>query len=78
QQERLGVGGEYYATPVSTGDRILIAAERGTIFVLKAGPKLDILVRNEIGESLVATPAIADDTLYLRSFKRLWAFRQEE
>ena len=76
-QERLGVGGEYYATPITVGDRIFIAAERGTVFVIKPSDKLEIIARNEIGEKLEATPAIVHDTLYLRGDKHLWAFRKK-
>jgi outer membrane protein assembly factor BamB len=77
-QERLGVGGEYYATPITVGDRIIIAAERGTVFVIKPSDKLEIIARNEIGENLTATPAIVDNTIYLRGNKHLWAFRGEK
>ena len=76
-QERLGLGGEYYATPLTVGDRILIAAERGTVFVIKPGNQLEIIARNEIGERIAATPAIVDNTIYLRGDKHLWAFRKE-
>ena len=31
------LGGEYYATPITVGDRIFIAAERGTVFVISQG-----------------------------------------
>ena len=77
-QERLGVGGEYYATPITVGDKIIIAAERGTVFVIKPSDKLEIIARNEIEENLAATPAIVDDTIYLRGSKHLWAFREEK
>jgi len=76
-QERLGVGGEYYATPITVGDRIIIAAERGTVFIIKPTDKLEIIARNEIGEKLEATPAIVDNTIYLRGGKHLWAFRKK-
>jgi outer membrane protein assembly factor BamB len=76
-QERLGVGGEYYATPITVGDRIIIAAERGTVFVIKPSKQLEIIARNKIGENLTATPAIVDNTIYLRGNKHLWAFRKE-
>jgi outer membrane protein assembly factor BamB len=73
ESERLGVPGEYYATPVAVGDHLLIAAQRGTLIVIKAGDRLDIVSRNELGEGLSATPAIVANTLYLRGDKNLWA-----
>ncbi len=74
ESERLGVAGEYYATPVAVGEHIVICAQRGTAFVIRAGDTLEILSRNEVGEALSATPAVVDNTLYLRGEKHLWAF----
>ncbi len=74
ESERLGVAGEYYATPVAVGEHILICAQRGTAFVIRAGDALEILSRNELGEALSATPAVVENTLYLRGEKHLWAF----
>ena len=74
ESERLGVAGEYYATPVAVGEYILICAQRGTAFVIRAGDALEILSRNELGEALSATPAVVENTLYLRGDKHLWAF----
>ena len=74
ESERLGVAGEYYATPVAVGEHIVICAERGTVLMVKAGDRLEIVARNVLGESLNATPAVVDNTLYVRSAKHLWAF----
>lgn len=76
ERSRLGLGGEYYATPVLAGGRILVAAERGAVFVLGAGKEFEVIARNEIGEGLYATPAVVDDTIYLRSSGHLWAFTE--
>jgi len=38
--------------------------------VLLAG----LLARNKLGERLTATPAMADDKLYVRSATQIWAF----
>ena len=74
ESERLGVPGEYYATPVAVGEHIVVCAQRGTAFVIRAGDTLEILSRNELGEALSATPAVVENTLYLRGEKHLWAF----
>jgi len=73
-QERLGVGGEYYASPVGVGDHVLVAAERGTLFAVKAGDEFNVAARNEFGEHLFATPAVVNNRIYVRSAKTLWAF----
>jgi len=55
---------------------VTIAAERGTVFVIKPSDKLEIIARNEISEKLVTTPAIVDNTIYLRGEKHIRAFRK--
>jgi outer membrane protein assembly factor BamB len=70
---RLGVGGEYYASPVGVGDRVLVGASRGTMFVLATGDELEIVARNEFDEGIYATPAVVDNTMYLRTARHLWA-----
>jgi len=76
ESERLGVAGEYYATPVAVGDYLVVCAQRGTVLMIKAGDQLEIVAKNSLGESLFATPAIVDNTLYIRGDKHLWAFAE--
>ncbi|MDP6554467.1 MAG: PQQ-binding-like beta-propeller repeat protein [Pirellulaceae bacterium] len=71
---RLGVAGGYYASPVVGDGRIYIAAERGAIIVIEAGEKLKLLATNDLGEPLMATPALVDGKIYVRSNSRLHAF----
>ncbi len=77
-QKRLGLGGEYYATPILVGDRVIIAAERGAIFVLAQGEKFELISRNDFREGIYATPAVVDNTLYLRTANHLWAFGEPQ
>jgi outer membrane protein assembly factor BamB len=73
-KQRLGVLGQYCASPVAADGRIYAASETGTVVVFRAGDTLEVLARNELGESIVATPAIAGNTLYVRTSRHLWAF----
>jgi outer membrane protein assembly factor BamB len=41
------------------------------VVVLKDGPELEVLSKNDLGGSLVATPAIADGRLYFRTREAL-------
>jgi hypothetical protein len=45
------------------------------VVVLDAGEKLNILATNPLGESILATPAIVDGNLYVRTEGHLYAFR---
>lgn len=74
--ERTGIKGEYYASPIKIGDKILVTSSLGTVIVLRDSETFEILAKNELGEELFATPAAVDNTLYLRSTNSLWAFRK--
>jgi outer membrane protein assembly factor BamB len=78
QQERLGALGNYYASPVAADGRIYAASLQGVVVVLKAGPEFAVLARNDLGESVAATPAIAGGHLYVRTAQHLYAFRGAE
>jgi outer membrane protein assembly factor BamB len=77
-RHRLGALGQYVASPVAADGRIYAASHTGTIVVFRAADTLDVLARNDLGESITATPAIADDTIYVRTERHLWAFGERE
>lgn len=74
EQERLGADGEYYASPIAANGHLYFASTRGAVAVVKAGDAMDVKAKNALGESIMATPAIADDKFYVRSANHLWAF----
>ncbi len=73
--KRIGRGGDYYASPVSGDGNIYLASESGDIVVLKDDASYKELARNNIDESIVASPSIAGDSLFIRSRTRLHCFR---
>ena len=74
-QERLGVAGGYAASPIAADGRIFLASQSGTITVIDpATDQLKILASNALGERITATPAMAEDKLYVRTEKHLFAF----
>jgi hypothetical protein len=73
-RQRLGALGQYVASPVAADGRIYAASELGTIVVFRAGDTLEVLARNDLEEAVTATPAIADNKLYVRTAAHLWAF----
>jgi len=76
QDERLDAGGDYYASLVAAGGRIYAASQKGVVVVWEAGDQLKILARNELSEQVMATPAIVDGKLYIRTEGHLYAFGQ--
>lgn len=71
---RLGAPGYYYSSPVAAGSQIYIASSEGRVVVLGAGEKLEILAVNELDGEILATPAIVDGKLYVRTASFLYAF----
>jgi outer membrane protein assembly factor BamB len=57
------------------GDRILETSEEGDTFVVRAGPKHEVLHSNSIGEPVWASLAFAHDTIYIRGAEHLFAIR---
>jgi outer membrane protein assembly factor BamB len=76
-QERVLPTGSYWASPVAANGYIYcVSLEEGAVTVLKAGTAPpEVVVQNPaLGERVGATPAIADDTLYIRTDGHLYAF----
>jgi outer membrane protein assembly factor BamB len=79
-QKREAASGNYYASPVAANGHIYFTSlPDGAVTVIKAGTSPPQVVANNepLGERTSATPAIADDTLYIRTDKHLWAFAKE-
>lgn len=69
---RQRVGGDFHSSPIRIGDRIFAASRGGEVVVLAATPKFQLLARNVLDEPCVATPAVADDRLYIRTDSTLF------
>jgi outer membrane protein assembly factor BamB len=72
-QQRLGGTTGFTSSAVAAGDRLYITNEDGHTFVLAAGREYKLLGENELGETVMATPAISDGVLYIRGRKQLFA-----
>jgi outer membrane protein assembly factor BamB len=73
-RERLGAGGAYFSSPVAGDDKIYAASKRGVVLVFAAGDEFKVLGRNDFGEEILATPALVDGKVYIRTQKHLYAF----
>lgn len=71
-RSRLGNFGDYFASPVAADGKVYIAGKNGFIVVLEDAPELKVLGKNDIGEEIIATPAIADGRLYVRTRENLF------
>jgi outer membrane protein assembly factor BamB len=73
--ERLSAPGYYYSSPVAANNRIYIASAQGVVVVLDAGATFNILATNKLDGTILATPAIAAENIYVRTEGHLYAFR---
>jgi outer membrane protein assembly factor BamB len=62
---------QFSASPVIVGDLLYFPAESGITYVVRAGNTLDIVARNDLGAPILASPAVVDDLLYLRTAQEL-------
>ncbi|HEY3789332.1 MAG TPA: PQQ-binding-like beta-propeller repeat protein [Urbifossiella sp.] len=59
------------SSPIVSGDRVYLASA-GKSYVIKAGPTLEILATNDLGDTSSASPAVAGGRIYLKG--RKWLF----
>jgi outer membrane protein assembly factor BamB len=70
---RVPIPATFTASPVAFDGKILLTSEDGDTFMVKAGPKHEILGSNSVGEPVYASPAIADGRIFIRGEKNLYA-----
>jgi len=76
-QARFSAGGTCTGSPVAANGKIYQGTEEGTLYVLEAGPEYRELAVHEFGEPLMATPALSEGLLLVRTPSRLIALRRE-
>ena len=62
------------SSPVLVGDKILMIAENGDVAVVKASKTFEEVHRANLGEAVLASPAVADGRLYVRGATHLFCF----
>jgi outer membrane protein assembly factor BamB len=65
-------GATFTSSPVLIDGKVYAASEEGEVFVLAAEPTFRLLARNALGEPVRATPAVADNRLFLRGRTHLF------
>ena len=69
-RERLG--GNFRASPVEVQGRIYFSSEQGKTTVLAADKDYQVLATNELDAVLLASPAVSDNAIVLRSSTHLY------
>jgi outer membrane protein assembly factor BamB len=66
-------GTAFSASPVAADGKVYFTAEDGAVYVVQAGPEFKLLGVNKMGETCMATPALARGTLVFRTRQHLVA-----
>jgi outer membrane protein assembly factor BamB len=69
---RIPIPATFTASPVAFEGKILMTSEDGDTFIVRAGPKHEIIGTNSIGEAVYASPAVADGRVFIRGEKNLY------
>ena len=69
-QQRLG--GEFSASPILADGRIYVSNQGGETFVLSAADPSRVLATNTLNDGCMASPAVFDGAIYLRTKTHLY------
>jgi outer membrane protein assembly factor BamB len=79
KQARLeGAVDPYFSSPVAADNKIYTVSKSCKVAVVKAAGEWELLAVNDLDEECWATPAIADDHLYIRTQNSLYCFGEED
>ena len=73
-KDRLDVTSAFTASAVAADGRLYFTSEADGVFVVKAGAEFELLAVNPMPEPCLATPAISDGMIFVRSQHYVWAF----
>jgi outer membrane protein assembly factor BamB len=72
-RQRIAVdSGTFTASPWAYNGKIFAISEDGDTFVMQAGPSFKLLGRNALGEMTLASPAVANGSLFIRTATKLY------
>jgi PQQ-like domain len=67
------VGSGYSASPVAADGKIYLSSEDGEMLVVAAGREFQLLSTNSMGELLMATPALSEGLMFIRTAESVFA-----
>ena len=73
RQRLPNVGNGFSASPVAADGKIYLSSEDGDILVVGAGPTFTHIATNSMGELVMATPALSEGVMYVRTAAGLFA-----
>jgi outer membrane protein assembly factor BamB len=71
------LGDHHSASPVSANGLLYFTSDAGDTYVLKAGPKFELVAQNPLGEECYASPALSRGQIFLRGLQHLYCIGKE-
>lgn len=65
-------GGEFGASPVFAGGYLYFVSIEGDVITVRPGREFDLVAETKLGDGFMASPAVAEDAMYLRSKSMLY------
>ncbi len=65
-------GGKFYGSPVIADGKLYVISTDGTVVILAASDKYELLATNPLGEKSHSTPAVSGGKIFLRTFTQLF------
>ncbi len=72
------VGGNHWASPLYAGGNIYFFSMEGRVSIISAEREFKLLKRNEFDEGFIASGAVADNALILRSLTHLYCIEETD
>ncbi len=66
------IGGNFSASPLLAGDKLYLLSEEGDTTIVRAGRTFEKIAKNSLGERTLASMAVIDQDLLIRSKTGLW------
>ncbi len=77
-RERLETGGgRFYASPWAYNGKVFLLNEDGTTYVVDDGSKFNVIRKNKLDDFAWATPAIANGSLFIRTYTKLYRLQKK-
>lgn len=70
------VGGKFAASPVYADGRLYFFSQEGVTTVIKPGRKFELLAQNALDDGFMASPAVSDNALFLRTKSHLYRIQE--
>ena len=64
--------GGFTTSPWAYNGKVFVLSEDGDTYVIQAGPEFKVLGKNSLGEMTMATPAVAQGSLIIRTASKLY------